>query len=98
MSNGSLGCFTQISESDGTNGVGRRKKRILYAVDEDKKLFESDDRSHITKDMDTFFSKKGKVQCTLNKMFKKDDRDKVCQQIARFFYTSALSFNCVKNP
>nr|GEW34725.1 hypothetical protein [Tanacetum cinerariifolium] len=28
----------------------------------------------------------------------KHERDKVCQQIAWLFYTSALSFNCVKNP
>ena len=76
----------------------QKKKRKLHAVDEDEKLFESDDRSHITKDMDNFVSKKGKTHCTLNKMFKKDERDKVCQQIARFFYTSALSFNCIKNP
>ncbi|GKC47174.1 SCAN domain-containing protein, partial [Tanacetum coccineum] len=43
--------------------------------------------------------KRGKLQQnTLNKIFKKDEREKVCQQIARFFYTSAISFNCVKNP
>ncbi|KAK8947163.1 hypothetical protein KSP39_PZI006677 [Platanthera zijinensis] len=29
---------------------------------------------------------------------KKDTREKACQQIARFFYTSAIPFNCVKNP
>nr|GEU74480.1 hypothetical protein [Tanacetum cinerariifolium] len=39
-----------------------------------------------------------KVQSTLNKIYKKDKRDKVCQQIDWFFYISALSFNCVKNP
>ncbi|GJX03104.1 zf-BED domain-containing protein [Tanacetum coccineum] len=71
------------------------KKRKLFSVDGDEELLESDDRPRHT---DTFVSKKGKVQSTLNKIYKKDERDKVCQQIARFFYTSALSFNCVKNP
>ena len=37
-------------------------------------------------------------QATMNQMFKKEDREKVCQQIARFFYTSAIPFNCVNNP
>ena len=30
-------------------------------------------------------------------MLKKDLREEACQQIARFFYTSANPFNCVKN-
>ncbi|GKC96414.1 hypothetical protein Tco_1161856, partial [Tanacetum coccineum] len=71
------------------------KKRRPFSVDEEEELLESDDRRKRT---DTFVSKKQKVQSTLNKIYKKDERDKVCQQIARFFYTSALSFNCVKNP
>ncbi|KAM4087712.1 hypothetical protein ACB094_07G016200 [Castanea mollissima] len=37
-------------------------------------------------------------QVTMNHMFKKGERDIVIQQIARFFYTSAIPFNCVKNP
>ncbi|GJU06396.1 ribonuclease H-like domain-containing protein [Tanacetum coccineum] len=71
------------------------KKQKLFLVYEDEELLDSDDRPRHT---DTFVSKKGKVQSTLNKIYKKDERDKFCQQIARFFYTSALSFNCVKNP
>ena len=35
---------------------------------------------------------------TINQMLKKDIKEEVCQQIARFFYTSAIPFNCVKNP
>ncbi|WOK98166.1 hypothetical protein Cni_G06876 [Canna indica] len=31
-------------------------------------------------------------------MMKKELREDVCMQIARFFYTSAIPFNCVKNP
>nr|GEX84810.1 zf-BED domain-containing protein [Tanacetum cinerariifolium] len=70
------------------------KKRRLFSVDEEEELLESDDRQKRT---DTFFSKKKKVQSTLNKIYKKDKRDKVCQQIDWFFYTSDISFNCVKN-
>jgi len=31
-------------------------------------------------------------------LLKKDIRKEACRQIARFFYTSAIPFNCVKNP
>ncbi|WOL08272.1 hypothetical protein Cni_G17025 [Canna indica] len=37
-------------------------------------------------------------QTTINQMMKKELREDVCMQIARFFYTSAILFNCVKNP
>ena len=40
----------------------------------------------------------GRTQSTINHMFKKDLREEVCQQISKFFYTSAIPFNCVKNP
>ena len=33
----------------------------------------------------------------MNRMFKKGEHDIVIQQIARFFYTSVIPFNCVKN-
>ncbi|XP_028096699.1 uncharacterized protein LOC114296593 [Camellia sinensis] len=50
--------------------------------------------------MDTFVMKKSgrQNQKTLNQMFKKEERDDVCQIIAHFFYTSAIPFNCVNNP
>ena len=35
---------------------------------------------------------------TINQMLKKDIKEEACQQIARFFYTSVIPFNCVKNP
>ena len=38
------------------------------------------------------------TQSTMNQMFKKDLREEACQQVARFFYTSAIPFNCIKNP
>lgn len=66
----------------------QKKKRGMFSIDEDEESFERNE-----------WKKKGKVhQNTLNKIYKKDEREKVCQQIARFFYTSALSFNCVNNP
>ena len=34
----------------------------------------------------------------MNHTFKKGEHNIVIQQIARFFYTSAIPFNCVKNP
>ena len=40
----------------------------------------------------------GSTQTTINQLLKKDIRKKACRQIARFFYTSAIPFNCVKNP
>ena len=33
----------------------------------------------------------------MNHVFKKGEPDLVIQQIDRFFYTSAIPFNCVKN-
>ena len=35
------------------------------------------------------------TQTTLNQLLKKDIREEACRQIARFFYTSAIPFNCV---
>lgn len=40
----------------------------------------------------------GSTQLTINHMLKKDIREEACQQIARFFYTSAIPFNCARNP
>ncbi|XP_042472492.1 uncharacterized protein LOC122055179 [Zingiber officinale] len=42
--------------------------------------------------------KKGSSQAAINLFMKKDIREEACQQIARFFYTSAIPFNCAKNP
>nr|GEY40874.1 zf-BED domain-containing protein [Tanacetum cinerariifolium] len=64
------------------NELNSKKRKGVFMIEEVEKPF-----------------KRGKVQQNkLNKIFKKDEREKVCQQIARLFYTSALSFNCVKNP
>ncbi|XP_027182149.1 uncharacterized protein LOC113780554 [Coffea eugenioides] len=37
-------------------------------------------------------------QTTINEKWKKQDRDEVCQIMARWFYTSAIPFNAVNNP
>ena len=34
----------------------------------------------------------------MNQIYKKEVHELACQQIARFFYTSAIPFNCVNNP
>nr|KAJ0186491.1 hypothetical protein LSAT_V11C900485660 [Lactuca sativa] len=36
------------------------------------------------------------VQSTMNSIFKKEERERVCQEISRFFYISVVPFNCVK--
>ncbi|XP_048491084.1 uncharacterized protein LOC104901267 [Beta vulgaris subsp. vulgaris] len=48
--------------------------------------------------MDRFVTKKTSMQTTLNQKYKREEREEVCQQIARFFYTSAIPFNAVNNP
>ncbi|KAG6487618.1 hypothetical protein ZIOFF_056208 [Zingiber officinale] len=42
--------------------------------------------------------KKDSSQATVNQFMKKDIREEVCQQFAKFFYTSDIPFNCSKNP
>ena len=75
--------------------MATKKKRGVFPVDEDDEAYERNVRGNNLKN---FVSKKGKVQRTLNTIYKKDEWERVCQQIARFFYTSAIPFNCVKNP
>jgi len=43
-------------------------------------------------------SESGSTQTTLNQFLERDIREEACWQITRFFYTSAIPFNCVKNP
>ena len=38
------------------------------------------------------------VHATLNQLYKKGDKDKVDDQCAEFWYTSAIPFNVIKNP
>ena len=49
----------------------------------------------------SFFKRKSatqSTQSTINQIYKKELREEACQQVAKFFYTSAIPFNCVKNP
>ncbi|KAK4595008.1 hypothetical protein RGQ29_018660 [Quercus rubra] len=83
------------------------KKKRWYTIEEEddgsddelvevQQLHSSKGRGRHIGSMDKFVAKKKQV--TMNRVFKKGERDLVIQQIARFFYTSAIPFNCVKNP
>ena len=43
------------------------------------------------------FKRSKDTQSTINQIFKRDQREEACRLIARFFYKSAIPFNCVKN-
>lgn len=43
------------------------------------------------------FKRKGSTQSTINQMFKKNLREEACQQISRFFYNNAISFNVARS-
>ncbi|GAV79120.1 LOW QUALITY PROTEIN: zf-BED domain-containing protein/DUF659 domain-containing protein/Dimer_Tnp_hAT domain-containing protein, partial [Cephalotus follicularis] len=79
----------------------QKKKRSRYGIDDDN---DDDEVEQVKKrkgknTMDCFVTKtKTKNQTTINQIFKKQERDDVCQQICRFLYTSAFPFNCVNNP
>nr|KYP52522.1 Glutathione S-transferase 1 [Cajanus cajan] len=68
-----------------------------------KRLLDTDEEDDIEKEMDMRALTKGKgvggarVQITLNQMMKKDYKDQVDQQVARYFYTSVIPFNSIKN-
>ena len=83
------------------------KKKRWYTIEEEddgnddelvevQQLHSSKGRGKHIGSMDKFVTKNKQV--TMNRVFKKGERDLVIQQIARFFYTSAIPFNCVKNP
>nr|KYP38381.1 hypothetical protein KK1_040364 [Cajanus cajan] len=68
-----------------------------------KRLVDIDEEDDIEKEMEMRALTKGKgvggsgVQITLNQMMKKDYKDQVDQQVARYFYTSVIPFNSIKN-
>ncbi|KAJ9561078.1 hypothetical protein OSB04_006238 [Centaurea solstitialis] len=71
------------------NETSTKKKRGILSIGESQEVHNMTDKG---RGMDKV-SMKGKGQSTINAMFKKDDRERVCQQIA-----SVISFNCVNNP
>jgi uncharacterized protein DUF659 len=78
-----------------------RKKKKLNDIGEDEEVYYYPEGGNQRGkgSMDAFVSRsKHGVQTTLNQKFKKEEREEVCQQIARFFYTSAIPFNAVNNP
>ncbi|KAM3299564.1 hypothetical protein ACQJBY_040854 [Aegilops geniculata] len=44
------------------------------------------------------FANKRRAQTTVNQFYKKEEREEVCAQICRVFYTNSISFNVVKDP
>ncbi|CAH1440741.1 unnamed protein product [Lactuca virosa] len=77
------------------NDMVTKKKRGAFSASEDDEVYERQARGN---NLENNVTKKGKVQRTMKSIFKKEEGERVCQQIARFFYTSAIPFNCVKNP
>jgi hypothetical protein len=74
----------------------KKRKAHQYSVNDDdddeiKEISSRDKGKRVA-------SGSGSTQTTLNQLLKKDIREEACRQIARFFYTSAIPFNCVKNP
>jgi len=72
----------------------KKRKVHQYSVNEDdddeiKEISSKDKGKRVA-------SGSGSTQTTLNQLLKKDIREEACQQIARFFYTSAIPFSCVK--
>lgn len=48
--------------------------------------------------IDNFVKKGGNKQATLNRMWKKGDRENVVLAVCRFIYANALPLNVVKSP
>ncbi|KAH9616194.1 hypothetical protein KSS87_018483, partial [Heliosperma pusillum] len=69
--------------------ANKKKKRLNDIGDEDD-YFRMSRNQRTRGAMDSFVTRKGgSTQTTLNQKYKKGERDEVCQQIARFFFTSA---------
>ena len=75
----------------------KKRKAHQYSGDDDddddeiKEISSKDKRKRVA-------SGSGSTQTTLNQLLKKYIKEEACRQIARFFYTSAIPFNCLKNP
>ena len=83
--------------------VEKKRKQIHGIEDSDgDEVNQSSSKKREKNTMDFFFKKKSGGpsgnQGTINQLLRKELREDCCQQIARFFYTSAIPFNCVKNP
>lgn len=71
--------------------VEAKQRRILAQSETDQRKVDED------KGMEKWVTKH-KSQGTMNQYFKEKLREEVCAQICRFFYTSAIAFNAIKNP
>jgi hypothetical protein len=72
----------------------KKRKAHQYSANDDDEIKEISSKNKGNR----VVSGSGSTQTTLNQLLKKDIREETCRQIARFFYTSAIPFNCVKNP
>ena len=86
--------------------LAEKKRKQIHGIEDsdDKEVNQLESNKGEKNTIDFFFKKKSSGsgtssnQATMNQFFKKELREDCCQQIARFFYTSAIPFNCVKNP
>ena len=86
--------------------LAEKKRKQIHGIEDsdDEEVNQLESKKGEKNTMDFFFKKKSSGsgtssnQATMNQFFKKELREDCCQQIARFFYTSAIPFNCVKNP
>ncbi|CAH1419143.1 unnamed protein product [Lactuca virosa] len=62
------------------NDMVTKKKRGAFSASEDDEVYERQARGN---NLENNVTKKGKVQSTMNSIFKKEERERVCQQIAR---------------
>ncbi|XP_023739449.3 uncharacterized protein LOC111887513 [Lactuca sativa] len=69
--------------------MATKKKRGVFPVDEDDEDYERNVRGNNLKN---FVSKKGKVQRTLNTIYKKDEWERVCQQIASYIVDKEVDY------
>ena len=77
--------------------ASEKKRKAFQYIGKDEDNDEGNEITSVDKGK-RVASGSGSTQTTINHLLKKDLREEACQQIARFFYTSAIPFNCVKNP
>ncbi|XP_071933614.1 uncharacterized protein [Coffea arabica] len=94
---------TQMFDLLSASSEESRKKKQRVSTMYDLKEEEGEVKQQAKKcSMDNFVVRKSGGlnvrQTTINEKWKKQDRDEVCQIMARWFYTSAVPFNAVNSP
>jgi len=77
--------------------ASEKKRKAFQYIGKDEDNDEGNEITSVDKGK-RVASGSGSTQTTINQLLKKDLREEACRQIARFFYTNAIPFNCVKNP